>query len=563
MRSSKRNYGILIAVVIAMAVLVFGGIYLTRNVGKSEKVVNTQTIVSKLDKFYNKVDPQEGSPRKSVVEFTGDEVEATELPDIDTCAVNAKATTSTYVEIWSSPEKAGTEDDGWLCEIAKQFNAQGNEVDGYKVSVQIRNVNSGQMVDYIATGAAVPDGISPSSIFWVNMLDHKGIATKVVSDRIVGNTVGMVFKNDKYKEFIDKYGSMDVKSVVDAAASGEYIIGYTSPYASTGGMNWLIATLQRYNSNNPLSDESIEGFRTFQKNVPFVALTTIQMRDAAAKGKLDGFVMEYQSYQKDPDLKNNYTFTPYGYRHDNPLVAVGNISDTKLKIIEMFAEFCESESSQRTATKYGFNAMEDYDYELPMVDGATLVAAQKIYKENKDNGQRVCAVFLVDTSLSMNGDAITQLKNGLVSSMKYIGEDNLIGLVSFSHEVVIQVPIGEFDINQQALFKGGVEGLVANGSTSMYDGLIVAMKLVNDEMIKDPDLKPVIFMLSDGANLHGHSFGDIKDIIEGLAYPVYTIGYNENDPALDKISSINEAENINANTSDIVYKLKSLFEAYM
>lgn len=560
----KGKYGVVAIIFAVMCILVFGGIYLTRNVGKSDRTVNTESANQKLDRLYNKVEPSIGNPTKSSVEYNGSEIEAVELPDIDTCDVNTKATTSTYVEIWSSPEKAGKDEgDGWLCEMADKFNKQRNEVNGKQVSVQIRNVNSGQAVDYIATGAAIPDAVTPSSIFWGNMLEAKGVNIKVISHRLVGNTVGMVFKNDKYKSFIEEYGDMDVKSIVDAAVSGDYVIGYTNPNASTGGMNWLIVTLQRYDSDNPLSDEAIEGFRQFQQNVPFVALTTMQMRKAAENGSLDGFIMEYQSYQKKADLRKNYTFTPYGYRHDNPLFAVGDVSSEKLEILKMFAEFCESDESQKRATEYGFNAMENYEYELPMVDGDILVQAQKIYKDNKDTVRNVCAVFVTDVSGSMRGEAIMSLKEGLVNSMKYINAEHQIGLVSFSSDVVIEVPIGKFDMNQQSLFKGGVEGLNADGSTAMYDGLIVASKMISDKLAEDSTLKPMIFLLSDGDNRWGHSYRDVKDIISDLKYPIYTIGYNNNNDALKTLSDLNEAENINAKTADIVYQLKVLFEANM
>lgn len=559
----KRNYGVIAGIFGALCVVVFLGIFLTRNVGKSDRVISTESAVDKLNKMYEDVEPMEATPVRGTVEFTGSETEAAELPDIDTCAVNTKSTTGTYVEIWSSPEKAGVEGDAWLCDVAKDFNKSGFEVDGKKVSVQIRNVNSGQMVDYIATGAAVPDAISPSSIFWIKMLEAKGVDVEVLSDSLVGNTVGMVFKNDKYKEFIDAYGSMDVKSIVDAVVAGDFIVGYTNPYASTGGMNWLMATLQRYDSGNPLSDKAVEGFKSFQLNVPFVALTTMQMRDAADGGALDGFVMEYQSYQKYPKLKNNYTFTPYGYRHDNPLASVGELSSDKMEILKMFSEFCATNEAQNSATKYGFNALDDYDYELPMVDGSTLLEAQKLYKENKDNGKNVVAVFVIDVSGSMDGEPISRVKYGLTNSMKYIKDEYMIGLVSFASDVTIHVPIAEFDMNQKSYFKGGVDSLSAVGGTAMYDGLVVASKMISDKMAEDPNLKPIIFILSDGESGIGYSYRDVEELVRTLGYPVYTIGYRDNDPALKTLSSINEAENIDANTDDIVYQLKQLFEANM
>ena len=45
--------------------------------------------------------------------------------------------------------------------------------------------------------------------------------------------------------------------------------------------------------------------------------------------------------------------------------------------------------------------------------------------------------------------------------------------------------------------------------------------------------------------------------------PVYTIGYNADIDALKRISEINEAATINAESDDIVYQLKNLFNSEM
>ena len=52
-------------------------------------------------------------------------------------------------------------------------------------------------------------------------------------------------------------------------------------------------------------------------------------------------------------------------------------------------------------------------------------------------------------------------------------------------------------------------------------------------------------------------------IIDGLNIPVYTIGYGTgaNMDTLGAISSINEAASISANTDDVIYKIKNLFNA--
>ena len=71
----------------------------------------------------------------------------------------------------------------------------------------------------------------------------------------------------------------------------------------------------------------------------------------------------------------------------------------------------------------------------------------------------------------------------------------------------------------------------------------------------------MLFVLSDGKS--DGSLKSVRGFIENLNVPVYTIGYNANIEALKEISSVNEAASINADTEDIIYKLKSLFNAQM
>jgi Ca-activated chloride channel family protein len=153
----------------------------------------------------------------------------------------------------------------------------------------------------------------------------------------------------------------------------------------------------------------------------------------------------------------------------------------------------------------------------------------------------------------------------LIDGQYYIGENNLIGLVSYSNDVNIDLPISKFDLKQRASFVGAVDELQAGGGTATFDAIAVAMKMLIDQKAagpdKDPNLKPRIFVLSDGETNKGHSLNDIRDIVEDLGIPIYTIGYNANIKALNAISNINEAASINADTEDVIYKLSQLFNA--
>lgn len=453
--------------------------------------------------------------------------------------------------------------DGWLCEMAEGFNREAREVGGQAVSVQIRKVNSGQAVDYIATGKAVPQGFSPSSMLWADMLNAKGVGAEVISESLVGNVAGILLSNDVYDQIVEKYGSVDLKAITEATEAGEFAMGYTNPFASSAGLNFLICTLERYDLKNPLSQDATAGFQKFQKNVPFVALTTMQMREAAERGTLDGFIMEYQSYLNDTMLSRNYKFTPYGYRHDNPLLSIESASQEEKEILSLFAEYCATDEAKAKADEYGFNQMEEYVCEYDSVSGDILTAAQKLYKTNKDNGRPVIGVFVTDVSGSMDGEPLAALQASLINSMKYINPENHIGLVSYADNVTIELPIGEFDLEQQTYFKGAIENLYASGGTATFDGICVAMDMIKQKMEEYPDAKPMLFVLSDGDTNVGYNLNDIRDVLSGLRIPVYTIGYNADLPALESISSVNEAASIDASTADVVYQLKTLFNANM
>lgn len=559
MKNSKNQ----IVVIVVAGILVFAvslaGILLTRNAGKSKKTVNTEAAVSTIAKYVKKIDPRQAEIIKSPVELADSNVD--ELPEIDTNQITVRPDTSLYAEIFATSEKCGPGKDGWINEVAERFNREGFEVDGEPVSVMIRSVASGLGMDYINSGKYIPDGYTPSNDFWSKMLEADGVRMETVSDCLVTNTAGILLSKDTQKRLMEKYGSINLKTIVEATAEGEFAMGYTNPYASATGLNFLISTLQTYNVQDPLNEEAIEGFQTFQANVPFVAYTTLQMRDAAETGTLDGFVMEYQTYINDSDLARKYEFTPFGFLHTNPLYTTKDAPEQKKEILRLFADFCQTQENQKLAEEYGFNVDLNYTVEQREVDGNTLLSAQELWKKEKDSGKPILAVFVADVSGSMDGEPLNSLKTSLINGMQYINTTNYVGLVSYSDEVVINVPVGQFNLNQQSAFKGAVESLSAAGGTATFDGIIVAADMLIKAKEEYPDAKLMMFVLSDGETNRGYSLKDIEESMDALNIPIYTIGYNADIPALESISAINEAASINADSDDVVYKLKNLFNS--
>lgn len=560
--NSKVKVGIIGLVV---AFVVIAGVLLLMDVSKETALTGdtiTQSEAAKiLEKTMSKVDITENKAEKGTVTYSENDT-AMELPDIEkSYPIGAyPSNKSLVVEIFCSPEKAGTGMDGWMAELAKKFNDSNQSVDGQSVGVAIRNMSSGPMVDYISSGVYRPDALSPSADMWAKMLEADGVNLTVVADKTVGNVGGVVIENKIYESLKSQYGEVTLKTIVQATADGVVVAGYTNPFSSTAGLNFIAATLYSFDSANPLSNTAVDGFNSFQSNVPFVAYNTPQMRNAADNGSFTCFVSEYQQWYNDATLRNNYTFIPYGVAHNNPLYALADISSERLETLKLFADYCASSEGMALAKKYGFDQL-DYTSDMPVTDGTTWEQMQKLWKQNKSAGKSIAALFVLDRSGSMSGSPMSSLQTSLLNSMKYINSDNYIGVISYSTDVNVDLPLAKFDIEQQAYFDGAVRNLRASGSTNTYSAVATAIDNLNKFTADNSDVQPLIFLLSDGSATDSSLKSNMKPVVDYYDIPIYTIGYNADLDELRELSNINEAASIDADTDDVVYQLRNLFNA--
>ena len=561
--NGKNNPFKIVITLVVIAIIVFAIIYVgisyTKDIGKSQLNISTESAMDKLNSLYDDITVNNIQARKGQVNINSVSLEES-LPDISKYPPQVEKSTENYVEIFSSIEKTGTGKDGWLVDTAKAFNNANIQVNGKTVSVRIRGIASGMGMDYIVSKKYLPDGYTPSNGLWGEILKSKGVKITVPENRLVGNVAGVVISNKKNDELIKKYGSINLKVITEAVSNNEIAFGYTNPFASSAGLNFLVSTLSSFDEKDPLSDKAVKGFEKFQTNIPFVAYTTVQMRDSAQSGVLDGFILEYNQYAN-TELESDYIFTPFGVRHDSPVFEIGDLSAEKKEILKKFIEFAKSDKNQQLGTDYGFNGYNDYKPEIVNINGDIISQAQKLYKDKKNVNNEIVAVFVADVSGSMEGAPLNNLKKSLLAGSQYISKDNSIGLVTFSSDVNINLPIGKFDINQRSLFTGAVEDMKVGGKTAMFDGIIVATKMLMDEKAKNPKAKLMLFILTDGETNSGHSLNDVEGMLRTLKIPIYTIGYNADIKMLQIVSSINEAASINADTDDVVYKLGSLFNA--
>lgn len=467
------------------------------------------------------------------------------------------------VEIFVSTEKSGDGEDGWMREIAAAFNDSGARTSsGARARIRIRKIPSGAGYLYIASGKHRPHAFSPSNALWIEMARARGVTMTRVRERTVGNVAGVVMKSD-VAERLRADGGLTVPGILDAVVQGKIVAGYSNPFASSTGLNFLTTVLSTFSGGDPnrlLAPEAVSAFEGFQATVPFVARTTLQMRESVRNdGSLDAFVMEWQTFANTDELSSGYEFIPFGWPHDNPLYAVGDLTDDQAEALELFADYALSEPAQARATEMGFNPTDVRSAAPgPTPDGARLIRAQRIWKERRNAGRPVAAVFVADLSGSMAGGRLALLKEALLSSSGFILRDTSIGLVEFSDDTRVALPIRPFTALHNAAFQSAVTAMSAGGNTAMYDGVAVALHLLSEHQKDNPDSRPVIVVLTDGEPNQGTTFQQLSPIVEGMRVPIYTMGFEANVAELQRLSGAVEAASIQVTAEDLRFQIADL-----
>ena len=489
------------------------------------------------------------------------------LPPITEFEFTVESREPGAVEIWASTEKSGQlgTTDSWMTEVAQAFNdADVTLADGSPASVDLRRIASGTGYQFIARGQELPAAFSPSNELWIEMAGEFETMTEI-RPVTVENVAGIVMKDETADELRATYGELSPENLVDAVIAGDLVMGYTDPFASSTGLNFLLTVLDSIAEGDETqltSPDVASVFEQFQRQVPFVALTTLQMRDSVENdtGTLDTFVMEWQTYTNTDSLQSGFEFIPFGVRHDNPLYAVGDLTPADAETLELFAQFIGQPEYSELAAEFGFDPAP-FTPTVEAPSGSTLIDVQNVWKDKKDGGRPVATVFVVDVSGSMEGTRIQSVRNAMVSAREFIKPETEVGVVEFNDTAMKRLDIAEFDLNQQGRYSAIAEDLSPGGGTAMYDGIVLGLSMLDQQRQVDTDVKPILVVLTDGETTDGLTFEEVDDVIEGLRIPVYTVGFEADLDELARLSSLVEAASIDASEEDVEFKIAALFNA--
>jgi Ca-activated chloride channel family protein len=489
------------------------------------------------------------------------------LPDLNEYPITLEARddqNTEAVEILTSPEKAGKDRDGLYLEMAERFNRQALKLsNGKQAAIAIRKMDSGLGAQFILTGQYMPDAYSPSSTLWGQMVNAGGGNLVTIAPITAANVAGIIVKKAKADQ-ITTNGQLDISKLLTNVSNGSFAMGYTNPYQSSTGLNFLLTVLNSFANGDEtqmLSPDVASAFEAFQQGVPFVAQNTLQMRDAAqGSGVLDAFVMESQLWENATGMEE-YQFIPFGVRHDSPLYATPAADPSEREVLDLFAKFLASQKGE--LARFGFDQVKNYKDAYTLKDGSIIAQAQRLWKQKKSGGKPIAAIFIADVSGSMEGSRIRNLKKALIESSDLISTNNAIGLVTYSDTVNVDLPIRPFNVSQKSLFIGAVEKMSPAGKTATNSAVLVAANMLNDFKKQNPDYKTVIFLLSDGETNVGLDFETAKGLMNLTQIPIHSIAYELSSQDLKDYAGLAEGAYIESSAGSASYRIGNLLNSEM
>jgi Ca-activated chloride channel family protein len=449
----------------------------------------------------------------------------------------------------------------WLETAVTTFNESGTEnSDGDPVYIQLTSTESGQAVNDLAAGGY--DLWIPDEQVWVNVLadqgytDFQGDCVSVAESPLV---IGM------WRDVAEALGWpglplgwLDMGSLAADPAAWDYYsggdfgesfrLGHTHPGLSGTGTNTLLALVQAAESKTdavsaidiqqPIVQASVGAFESgvaWFSNSSDALGWTMSERDISylsAAVMYEVTVVHYGNGRIIPIYPLEGTFVA-----DFPACINQSVDGEAAQI---FREYLLGDEGQTTAVSFGLRPVNNnvpigfpldnstgVDLDQPAIifnhpNVETVYAVQELWQSARKD---VNLVMLLDTSGSMRGDKIENMKEAAVQFVENMGDDDYISLIAFATEpelIVNHVLIGE----TRAKVINEISNLRATGDTTLFDAIGDGAALASQS--SRVDTANALVVLTDGEDTRSYRYRFDQTLIDAVlnsSATVFTIAY--------------------------------------
>ncbi len=458
----------------------------------------------------------------------------------------------------------------WLQAAVEDFNeAKVKTASEKTVFVTLNVVESGQAVSNMAADGSLPALWIPDGRVWVNVLAERGQAAFQGDCVSVAESPLVIAMWRPVAESLGwpgrSLGWLDIGSLAADPSAWAYYsggqfgptlrMGHTHPGLSGTGVSTLLAIVQAAESKtdavtvkdiqHPIVQASVSAFEStvswFSTSVDQLGQT---MRDRGI-GYLGAAVM-YESTvlaygSGDPDIVPIYPFEGT-FVATHPACINDSTGAEVQEAATLFRDYLLAQEAQQLAVANGLRPVNDsvtvgapldatrgvdlsqpqVVFSSPTVD--TVYAAQDLWQAARKD---VNLVMLLDTSGSMSGDKIDNMRRAAIQFVRQMGDDDFISIVAFSNDPAFLIYHQQVGLAREEAI-ATISAMEAGGGTALYDAIASGAGIVADTTSSQTANAMVV--LTDGNDTSSTRYDFDQRLVEAAianGTTVFTIAYGK------------------------------------
>jgi Ca-activated chloride channel family protein len=454
----------------------------------------------------------------------------------------------------------------WLDEAILAFNGADIETsDGKQAYAVLEPVEAGQAVTLMADGSASPAIWIPDEMVWVDLLEDQGIDVYGADCQAVAESPLVIGMWRPVAESLGwpslPLGWLDIGSLAaDPGAWGYYSGGeygdslrmsHAHPGLSGSGTSTLLAVVQAAQSTS----EAVTGEDIGQ---PIVQASVSAFESAVSSFNPSTDQLGQTMSQRGPEylgagVMYESSIVEYG---NNEIVAIYPLEGTFMathpacinqamdgqvqEAAALFREYLLDAEAQQMALEAGLRPVNDgvplgspldeahgvdpaqpeIVFEAPSVE--SIYAIQDLWQSAR---KPVNLVMLLDTSGSMRGSKIENMKAAAMQFVEQMGDEDRISIVEFYSQPEIRVNNASIG-DDRVLVLNVIAGLEPGGDTTLFDAIGDGGELVG--ATASPEASNAMIVLSDGEDTASSRYEFNQNLIDTATRNdtiVFTIAY--------------------------------------
>ncbi len=188
--------------------------------------------------------------------------------------------------------------------------------------------------------------------------------------------------------------------------------------------------------------------------------------------------------------------------------------------------------SRTISGKYGLDPTQPtIEFNPALIDPKVAAAIDDAWEDVK---RPAIVTFAMDTSASMQGDKLTQAKDGMIRALDSMAKNNQIGFICFDSEVTTRIPVGQLQRNRFTI-ANTLKGLQAQGGTALYDAIKTAVEITDGAPGDENAIRAVVVLTDGQANRGATALHDLIQLMSNSEIPIQEFrGFQEDQTAIDE-----------------------------